>query len=89
MYLLPPLLLLSHPTLAIVLGASAWLLMAVAYFPMVRFYCLNPLWSLSLPLAAIFYMGATLHSAFKFWSGRGGEWKGRMQDSEMKSAKTP
>jgi hypothetical protein len=25
-------------------------------------------------------MGATIHSAVKYWLGRGGEWKGRIQD---------
>jgi len=38
------------------------------------------LWALGLPLTALFYMGATLQSALKYWSGRGGEWKGRVQD---------
>ncbi|HEY6352123.1 MAG TPA: glycosyltransferase [Candidatus Angelobacter sp.] len=79
-YLLPPSLLLAHRALPVALGATAWLLMAATYLPMVRFYRLNPLWSLILPLTAIFYMGATFHSAIKFWAGRGGEWKGRAQD---------
>ncbi|HEY6250198.1 MAG TPA: glycosyltransferase, partial [Candidatus Angelobacter sp.] len=61
MYLLPPILLLTHHPLPLALGATAWLLMAMAYLPMVRFYRLNPLWSLTLPLTATFYMGATLH----------------------------
>src|SRR5215831_12833659 len=53
MYLLPPLLLLAHGPRPMALGAAAWLLMAVAYFPMVKFYRLNPLWSLALPLVAV------------------------------------
>jgi hypothetical protein len=28
----------------------------------------------------VFHVAATVHSAAKFWSGRGGEWKGRAQD---------
>lgn len=79
-YLLPPLLLLTRYPLPMTLGAAAWLFMAFAYLPMVRFYRLNPLWALTLPLVALFYMGATFHSAVKFWSGYGGEWKGRAQD---------
>ena len=54
--------------------------MFIAYLPMVRFYRLNVLWALTLPISAAFYMWATLHSAMKYWSGRGGEWKGRAQD---------
>jgi hypothetical protein len=33
-----------------------------------------------LPVAALFYAAATLHSALKYWSGEGGKWKGRVQD---------
>jgi hypothetical protein len=41
---------------------------------------LVPQWSLTLPLVALFYMGATIWSAFQFWSNKGGEWKGRVRD---------
>jgi hopene-associated glycosyltransferase HpnB len=79
-YLLPPALLFSRHAVPVVLGALAWAIMTATYLPMVRFYRLNPLWALSLPLAALFYMAATVHSAGKFWLGRGGQWKGRAQD---------
>lgn len=79
-YLLPPALLFSRHAVPVVLGALAWAIMTATYLPMVRFYRLNPLWALTLPLAALFYMAATVHSAFKFWLGRGGQWKGRAQD---------
>ena len=62
------------------LGGVAWLLMTITYLPMVRFYELNAAWALTLPLAAVFYLVATVHSAWKHWTGRGGEWKGRAQD---------
>ena len=76
-FLLPPLLLLTGHRLPVISGAVAWLLMTIAYLPMVRFYRLNPLRALLLPLVAIFYIGATFHSAFRYWSGSGGQWKGR------------
>ena len=79
-YLLPPLLLVAHGTLTKELGAVAWAAMVLSYLPMVRFYGLNPFWIVALPLVAVFYMGATLHSAVKFRTGRGGQWKGRAQD---------
>ena len=63
------------------LGVAAYLLMFVAYLPMVRFYERSVPRALTLPFAAAFYMLATLHSAVKYWSGRGGEWKGRTQDA--------
>lgn len=80
-YLLPPALVFAaHRTAPAVLGGAAWLLMVLSYWPVLRLYCLNPLWALALPVAAVFYMGATFHSAWKYWMGRGGEWKGRIQD---------
>lgn len=79
-YVLPIALLVSGSGLLGAVGALAYLLMIAAYLPMVRFYRLNPLWALALPLSALFYMGAAVHSAAKYWLGRGGEWKGRAQD---------
>jgi hopene-associated glycosyltransferase HpnB len=79
-YLAPPLLLLTHSRLAIFMGAAAWAAMTMTYSTMVRYYRLNPAWALTLPLAALFYLGATMHSAVKYWNGSGGDWKGRVQD---------
>jgi hopene-associated glycosyltransferase HpnB len=80
-YLLPPLLVFAaHRIVPAALGGAAWLLMVLSYWPVLRLYRLNPLWALALPVAAIFYVGATFHSAWKYWMGRGGEWKGRFQD---------
>jgi hopene-associated glycosyltransferase HpnB len=80
-YLLPLALVLAvHRIVPAALGGTAWLLMVLSYWPVLRLYRLNPLWALALPVAAVFYMGATFHSAWKYWMGRGGEWKGRIQD---------
>jgi hopene-associated glycosyltransferase HpnB len=79
-YLLPPALLFSGDRISVALGAAAWLLMTLAYLPMVRFYNRSWVWALSLPLVACFYLGATVHSAAQYWRGKGGEWKGRLQD---------
>jgi hypothetical protein len=55
--------------------------MSIGYLPMVRFYRLSPLWSLCLPLIASFYAGAVVHSVVQYARGRGGTWKGRVQDA--------
>jgi hopene-associated glycosyltransferase HpnB len=89
-YLAPPLLLLAGSRLSIFLGAAAWAAMTMTYSTMVRYYRLNPAWALTLPLAALFYLGATIHSAVKYWNGSGGDWKGRVQDvQDRHSAETP
>ncbi len=80
-YLLPALLLACGDPLLAVLGVSALLLMSVCYLPMVRFYGLSSAWSLSLPMIATFYAGALIHSVVQHARGRGGAWKGRVQDA--------
>jgi hopene-associated glycosyltransferase HpnB len=79
-YLLPPLAAVAAPRNAALAGALAWGLMSVAYAPMLRFYRKSVLWAPLLPLIAIFYLCATVHSAVVYWRGEGGQWKGRVQD---------
>jgi len=89
-YLAPPLLLLTRSRLTILMGAAAWLAMTITYSTMVRYYRMHPAWALTLPLTALFYLGATIHSAVKYWNGRGGDWKGRIQDVQNRqSRETP
>ena len=78
-YLAPPILLFMG-TGSAAIGAGAWLLMTVGFWPTLRFYRRSPFQTLLLPLIAAFYLGATLHSAVRYWGGRGGLWKGRVQD---------
>jgi hopene-associated glycosyltransferase HpnB len=58
---------------------AAWCLMTASFLPTVTFYRLRPIWAPLLPLAAVFYVLATGLSAVRYWSGRGGQWKGRSQ----------
>jgi len=60
-------------------GWIAWIIMAVMFQPILRFYRLSPLWGLALPLIGVFYAGFTFQSAIQHWSGKGGMWKGRAQ----------
>lgn len=78
-YLDPPLFALAGRGVARLTGALAWLLMAVAFQPMLRFYRRSPLWGIALPAIGLFYAGATFMSAWRHWQGRGGMWKGRAQ----------
>jgi hypothetical protein len=59
-------------------GISAWAILTASYVPMQRLYRL-PAWrALALPFAAALYGAMTFDSARRHWSGRGGEWKGRV-----------
>ena len=60
-------------------GVAAWLMMAIAFRPVNRYYRQSLAWCFALPAIAAFYGGATLYSAVRYWQGRGGEWKGRTQ----------
>jgi hopene-associated glycosyltransferase HpnB len=66
-------------------GWLAWIIMAVMYQPMLRFYRLSPLWGPALPLIGLFYAAFTLESAIQHWLGRGGMWKGRAQAPKSKT----
>jgi len=83
-YLLPPVLVVigvvRAQRSAALLGSGAWILMSVTYAPMLRFYRRSAAWAAALPLVALFYTGATFHSALQYWRGQGGVWKGRIQD---------
>jgi hopene-associated glycosyltransferase HpnB len=79
-YLAPPLISVLGSRREAGLGSLAWLLMSCAYFPALRFYRRSPVWAPFLPLVALFYLGATVHSALAYWLGAGGMWKGRVQD---------
>jgi hopene-associated glycosyltransferase HpnB len=78
-FLAPPLLALigSYPANAVAI--AAWALMMLAFLPILRFYRLSPLWAAALPLIAAIYSAFTLNSAYEYWRGRGGTWKGRNQ----------
>jgi hopene-associated glycosyltransferase HpnB len=83
-YLAPPLLTFAAPRgAASGMGSLAWLLMTAAYWPAVRYYRINWSWAPMLPVIALFYLGATVHSAVATWRGQGGMWKGRAQDAAL------
>lgn len=59
-------------------GIAAWALMAAMYMPALRLYRRSLLWAPLLPLVTAFYAAATIHSAWAWWRGAGGMWKGRV-----------
>ena len=65
--------------LAQIAGWLTWIIMALMFQPILRFYRLSPFWGLALPLIGLTYAAFTLDSAIQHWAGRGGMWKGRAQ----------
>lgn len=78
-YVAPIALLFTHNATARALATAAWLLMTLSFLPTIRFYRLSSIWAPLLPLTALFYTYATWLSAVRYWVGRGGQWKGRVQ----------
>jgi hopene-associated glycosyltransferase HpnB len=78
-YLAPVALALFAGGFAQLAGILAWLAMAVAFWPTLRFYGLPVIWGLALPAIAATYMAFTVDSAYQHARGRGGMWKGRAQ----------
>lgn len=78
-YLAPPYFALFGRGSALWLGLDAWILMALSFQPMLRFYRRSPLWGLALPVIGALYSLYTVQSAVDVWTGRGGFWKGRAQ----------
>jgi hopene-associated glycosyltransferase HpnB len=58
-------------------GVAACALGAASFVPTLMRYKRSGLWSLALPLIALFYMAATLSSALNYWRGSGARWKNR------------
>lgn len=63
-----------------VLGLLGWLLMALAYYPIIRFYHCSLIYAFCLPVIAFLYTLMTIDSALRHWQGRGGAWKGRVYE---------
>jgi hopene-associated glycosyltransferase HpnB len=64
------------------LGLATYVLAGLSYLPTLRRYKQSPLWALTLPFIALFYMGATLGSALRHWRGKGAAWKNRDYGNE-------
>jgi hopene-associated glycosyltransferase HpnB len=78
-FLVAPIAALFASGAAALVGFVAWVAMALAFQPMLRFYGRAALWGLALPLVAAVYLVFTLKSAYLYARGRGGLWKGRAQ----------
>jgi hopene-associated glycosyltransferase HpnB len=78
-FLAPPLLFIFGHGVGRLFGLVAWIIMALCYIPMLRFYNRQLWWAPLLPVVTLVYLGATLDSALRHMRGKGGAWKGRYQ----------
>jgi hopene-associated glycosyltransferase HpnB len=80
-YLAPPVLTFTGGAAAVA-AALAWLAMTIAFVPILRLYRQPLVIAPLLPVIATIYLAATIDSARRHWQGKGGEWKGRVQQRE-------
>jgi hopene-associated glycosyltransferase HpnB len=78
-YLAPPLFAIFARGGAQMTGALAWAMMALSLMPTFRLYGRPLVGGLALPAIAAAYVAFTFDSAYQYWRGRGGYWKGRFQ----------
>jgi hopene-associated glycosyltransferase HpnB len=52
-------------------------LQVICYLPTLRYYSMNPLYALVLPLIGMLYLVMTWSSAYRYYFGKGVNWKGR------------
>jgi hopene-associated glycosyltransferase HpnB len=78
-YLAPPLFAIFARGGAQFAGALAWAMMALSLTPILRLYKQPVFGGLALPAIAAAYVAFTSESAYQYWRGRGGYWKGRIQ----------
>ena len=78
-YLAPPLFAILARGGAQMAGALAWAMMALSLMPTLRLYGRPLVGGLALPAIAAAYVAFTFDSAYQYWRGRGGYWKGRFQ----------
>jgi hopene-associated glycosyltransferase HpnB len=83
-YLVPPFAALFGSGAVRLFGVGAWAVMAVLYWPVLRFYARSPLWAPALPAVACAYLIFTIKSALASMRGKGGLWKGRFQAARAK-----
>jgi len=78
MYLLPLYGLVFFAGSAWFFSMLSWLIMLGIYLPTLRFYALNKMWALWLPVIAGLYLLMTWTSALRYWRGERSRWKGRI-----------
>lgn len=61
----------------VVLSALAVGFMLSSYTPLLKFYGLNPVLCVTLPLAGVLFLAMTWTSAFRYWAGQRSAWHGR------------
>ena len=64
-------------TKTLLVGLLILFIQVVCYLPTLRYYSMQPLYALCLPLIGVLYLVMTWSSAYRYYFARGANWKGR------------
>lgn len=73
----------TNNLLLILFAVMTLFLMALSYYPTIKFYQLPLFYCCLLPAIALLYSLMTIDSALRHWQGKGGQWKGRIYSSSL------
>jgi len=76
-FVMPYVAILQAEPAIIVIGIVTLCIQTICYLPILRYYSMNPIYALSLPLVAMFYLLFTLSSAYSYYFDKGATWKER------------
>jgi hopene-associated glycosyltransferase HpnB len=76
-FVLPVAALLQSQCPVFVTGLIILGLQVVCYLPTLRYYAINPIYTLVLPLIGVLYLVMTWSSAYRYYFAKGANWKGR------------
>lgn len=76
-YIVPIVGLFATDSNAVALSVIALCAMCATFLPTVRYYDLSPLWTLTLPFAAVLFLAMTWTSAIRYARGERSRWKDR------------
>ncbi len=74
---LPIAALLQSQNLIFTVGLFILGLQVICYLPTLRYYSMNPVYALVLPFVGVLYLVMTWSSAYRYYFGKGADWKGR------------
>ena len=76
-FVFPVLAIFTGNAVAIITGIAALGFLFTCYLPTLRYYSINPLLGLCLPVTGILYLLMTWSSAWQYLTGKGARWKDR------------
>ena len=72
-----PLIAILQDGSVMLMGLATFFIQIICYFPIIKYYSMNPLYALSLSFIGILYMLFTLNSSYHYYFNKGASWKKR------------